>query len=127
MATKQAKPLRKEPAMYYIEGTIDFIDLDAIVSFALIPSSPFIISVGTEKRILFIKGASSSVAKLISFVEKNGNGNEIVKFEVSSSIGKSKIDGGILLTAKNNRNLIRVYSDDIKNNSRMSACKISIL
>ena len=127
MGTKQAKRQRREPAMYYIEGTIDFIDLDAIVSFTLIPSSPFIISVGTEKRILFIKGASSSVAKLISFVEKNGNGNEIVKFEVSSSIGKSKIDGGILLTAKNNRNLIRVYSDGIKNNSRMSACKISIL
>lgn len=103
MATKQAKPLRKEPALHYIEGTIDAIDIfNGKLRFSLLPSSGHFMSRDDgDKKALFINSDSSNAT--IVDPEKNVSGKEVVWF----SIGDDLRD--VLLTAKNNRNTIRVW------------------
>lgn len=89
--------------MYYIEGTIDAIDVfNGKLRFSLLPSSGHLLSRDDgDKKALFIDGNLHN-AILIDH-DKNVNGKEVVWF----SFDKELRD--VLLSAKNNRNTIRVW------------------
>lgn len=94
--------------MYYIEGTIDAIDIfNGKLRFSLLPSSGHLISRDNgDKKALFID-SDSSIATMVD-PEKNANGKEIVWFSCNKELRD------VLLSAKNNRNPVRVWCEDLK-------------
>lgn len=99
--------------MYYIEGTIDAIEIamdnKQPLHFLLNPSTEFLKTVGDgTKKALFIGEKYDSA--LLEGVVKNEKGTEALKFEISSA------DCTLLLEAKNNRNTVRV---SVKSKSKL--------
>ena len=94
--------------MYYVEGTIDAIDIfNGKLRFSLLPSSGHLISRDNgDKKALFID-IDSSIATLVD-LEKNVSGKEVVWF----SEGEDLRD--VLLMAKSNRNTIRVWCENFE-------------
>ena len=88
--------------MYYIEGTIDAIDVfGTCIRFSLLPSNAHLLSIDEgEKKALFVSCALND-AKLIE-PKKNATGKGIVWFSVDANLLN------VLLSAKNNRCSIRV-------------------
>ena len=94
--------------MYYIEGTIDAIDIFGnALRFSLLPSSGHLLSRDNgDKKVLFVD--SDSYNATIVDPEKNVSGKEVVWF----SKGEKQRD--VLLTAKNNRNTVRVWCENLE-------------
>ncbi|MBR1609516.1 MAG: hypothetical protein IJ678_07890 [Kiritimatiellae bacterium] len=94
--------------MYYIEGTIDAIDLfNDTIRFSLLPASGHLLLCDDgSKKALFIESCSSNATMVES--KKNANGKEIVWFSADKDLC------GVLLSAKNNRNLVRLWCKNLE-------------
>lgn len=95
--------------MYYIEGTIDALEISGAnserIRFSLIPASERILSRdGGKKMALFTDSSSPSAIMLDS--DKNAAGKEIVWFHAEKPLCN------IILSAKNNRNTVWVWCDN---------------
>lgn len=95
--------------MYYIEGTIDALEICGAnsdrIRFSLIPASERILSRdGGKKKALFTDSTSS--AALLVEPDKNATGREVLWFHAKTCLGN------IILSAKNNRNTIWVWCDN---------------
>lgn len=100
---------------YYIDGTIDSIELaiggNPPLKFSLLPSEEFLKTVAEgKKRALFVEDvATDKEIDLSGAVLKKAEvkrGKDILNFSVSKSKDTVKC---LLLEAKNNRNTIRVF------------------
>lgn len=124
---------RKKALMgYYIDGTIDSIDLamDSDEHFTLLPSAEFLKTMAEGKKKALFIGESKPVPiqgevsgkqadeqqkldeqqpipALLVNVSKNEGGNEILSFKMPKTC---TIFRGLLLEAKNNRNTVRVFA-----------------
>ncbi len=110
--------------MYYIEGTLDVIELEApglkLKQFSLLPSSEYLLAMPDgEKKALFIEFADKQIwvadkkqACLIG-TSKNSGGKQVVVFKSSSS-GDSALSS-LLIQAKRDRVTIRVCVKPAKN------------
>lgn len=89
--------------MYYIEGTIDAIDIfNGKFRFSLLPSNGHLVSRDNcDKEALFIDNNSSNA--IIVAPDKNVNGKEVVWFSIKKCLLH------FLMSAKSNRNTIRVW------------------
>ena len=94
--------------MYYIEGTIDAIDIfDGTLRFSLLPSSGHLVSRDDgSKKALFMESSSPNATMVDT--EKNANGKEIVWVSCDKELRD------VLLPAKCNRNMIRVWCADLE-------------
>lgn len=95
--------------MYYIEGTIDAIELTVgnskTLHFTLLPSPEFLKTVLNEaKKVLFID--KSGETALFADAKKNDNEKEVFGFAYANADCSFKC---LLLEAKNNRNTVRVF------------------
>lgn len=101
---------------YYIDGTIDSIELaiggNPPLKFSLLPSEEFLKTVAEgKKRALFVEDVATDKEKdssgaVLKKAEVNESGKDILNFSVSKSKDTVKC---LLLEAKNNRNTIRVF------------------
>lgn len=90
---------------YYIEGTIDAIDVfNGKLRFSLLPSCGHLLSRDDGDKIALFIDSNSSNAKMVD-PEKNANGKSIVWFSLDKELSD------VLLSEKNNRNTIRVWCD----------------
>ena len=120
---------RKKTTMYYIDGTVDSIEIamndNLHLHFTLLPSSEFLKTVEEGKQMaMFIgqtkqtdekkKEVKSPIRALLVDMVKNANGKGTLRFLMPR---KCAIFPGLLLEAKNNRNIIRVLA---KSNEQMS-------
>ena len=96
--------------MYYIEGTIDAIELtvgnEKTLQFTLLPSTEFLQTMKDgAKKALFIDKSG----KLAQFAEtmKNAHEKDVREFNSQNADCSLKC---LLLEAKNNRNTVRVFA-----------------
>ena len=121
MSTEPKRTTRRKSShmQFYIDGTIDAITIvidkeDKTLAFSLQPSSNFMKTVAegdnlkteVKKKALFIKNETPSLAHLRD-VAKNESGKDIVFFTIESKDDSSL--KCLLLEAKNNRNVVRVF------------------
>lgn len=121
MPTKPKRTTKRKssPMQFYIDGTIDAITIvidkeDKTLAFSLQPSSDFlkIVAEGDnaeteiKKKALFIEREAPSLAHLRD-VTKNESDKDIVIFTIESKDDSSL--KCLLLEAKNNRNVVRVF------------------
>lgn len=99
---------------YYIDGTIDSIELtigeENAAHFTLLPSAEFLKTVAEGKRKVLFVGKSEQSALLLE-PKKIENEKEVIKFEIANADSALKC---LLLEAKNNRNAIRVFIQSTK-------------
>lgn len=99
---------------YYIDGTIDSIELaiggNPPLKFSLLPSAEFLKTVaGGKKRALFIGNGNTTeeaLPAILAKVSQNENGKEKLDFTMEDKDLALKC---LLLEAKKNRNTIRVF------------------
>lgn len=98
-----------ERTMYYIEGTIDALEISGAnserIRFSLTPASERILSRDGGKKMALFTESSSSVALLVE-PDKNATGREVLWFHAEEHLCN------ILLSAKNNRNTVWVWCDN---------------
>lgn len=99
---------------YYIEGTIDSIELtigeEKAVHFTILPSAEFLKTISKgEKKALFIEKSEQSA--LLLKPQKNENEKEVINFTIANEDSALKC---LLLEAKNNRNVVRVFAQSKK-------------
>jgi len=126
-------PKRKNTTMYYIDGTVDSIEITLNekhhLHFTLLPSSEFLKTVGEgRQKALFIgtiepatkqtdevktkqpdgqTKVQNPIRALLVDMVKNANGKETLRFLMPQMCA---IFRRLLLEAKNNRNIIRVLA-----------------
>ena len=98
--------------MYYIEGTVDALEISGNapgrIRFSLIPASERIISRDEGKKMALFTDSASSAALLVE-VGKNAAGREVLWFHAEEHLCN------ILLSAKNTRNTIRTWCENPEN------------
>lgn len=106
--------------MYYIEGTIDAIDVfGSSIRFSLLPSNAHLMSRDEGKKTVLFVGCSTTDA-ITTEPKKNATGKEIVWFSADENLLS------ILLSAKTNRNTIRVWFEPTKTVDILLASPMSI-
>ena len=94
--------------MYYLEGTIDAIDVfNGKIRFSLLPSSEHLVSRDNGNKEALLIDSNSTNATMVS-LEKNASGKEIVWFSCDKELRD------VLLSAKNSRNTVRVWCEDLE-------------